>query len=528
MENKEKINNEDIAVIYARYSSDNQREESIEAQVRACETYAKEHGLIVVKHYIDRAKTATNDKRSGFTSLINDSNYKTFSKVILHKLDRFSRDRYLSAISKHKLRKNGVTILSVLENLDDSPESGMLETVIEGMAEYYSKNLAREVRKGAKETALQAKHNGGVPPIGYDVHPETRKYVINETEAITVKFIFDLYNNGNGYDNILTALNERGYRTKLGNAFGKNSLHDLISNEKYTGTFLYNKSSAKTFCGSRNTHSSKNNDEIIRIEGGMPAIISKEDFAKAKERMADNKRRAGAYHSKENYALRKKIYCGECGYAMIGNMRYGGRNKTKYVSYRCGNRDQYKQCDNKEIRREYIEHYVLDQLETLIFNNKAIPILVKRLNEFRLTRVSEKSIEIIAIKNKMQELSDKISNILEAIMSGQNHKLVNERLQVLEEEKEKLELKLVELENEECKDNITEDTLKTMIPLFKEYVSTNNSFEVEKFLDSYVDKVLIFHDRVEVAFKIDDIAEGFSIESEEKIKKLHKMYKNVV
>ena len=152
------------AVIYARFSSYNQREESIEAQERACREYASRKGLQVIGVYADRAKSGTSAEREEFQQMIKDSGEKKFRYLIVHKLDRFSRDKYDSVIYKRKLRANGVKIISAVENLDDSPESIMLESVIEGMAQYYSKNLAREVMKGLRESAYDCKHLGGIPP----------------------------------------------------------------------------------------------------------------------------------------------------------------------------------------------------------------------------------------------------------------------------------------------------------------------------------------------------------------------------
>ena len=149
------------AVIYARYSSSNQREESIDAQIRACTKYAEEKGYRIIGTYTGSAKSATTADRPQFQQMLKDSEKKTFQYVIIHKLDRFSRDRYDSVTYKIKLKLNGVQLISVLENIDGSPESLIMETLLEGMAEYYSKNLAREVAKGQLETALQCKHLGG-------------------------------------------------------------------------------------------------------------------------------------------------------------------------------------------------------------------------------------------------------------------------------------------------------------------------------------------------------------------------------
>ena len=223
------------AVVYARYSSDMQRNESLTAQVRAIEEFAQKEDIKIVKIFKDEAKSATSDKRPEFQKMIKycESEETEVSMVIVHKLDRFSRDKYDSAKYKQKLKQNGIRVVSVLEYLDDSPESVILESVIEGMAEYYSKNLAREVMKGLKETALQCKHTGGSAPLGYDVSYD-KTYIINKEESQAVKIIFDRYVRGYSYSYIIDELNQLGYKTKKCNKFSKNSLNGILRNEKYT------------------------------------------------------------------------------------------------------------------------------------------------------------------------------------------------------------------------------------------------------------------------------------------------------
>ena len=264
---------------YARFSSENQRSESIDAQIRAMNQFCKQNHWQVVSTYTDEARSATTDNRPQFQQMIADSGKGLFDIVLVHKLDRFSRDRYDSAIYKKKLKKNHVKLCSVLERMDDSPESIMMEAVLEGMSEYYSKNLAREVMKGMNETALQCKHTGGCPPLGYDLD-ENRQLVINEWEAQAVKIIFQMFADGYGYSEIIERLNAHGYKTKRGKMFGKNSLYEILSNEKYTGVFVFNKAAARAD-GKRNNHTQK--DNYIRIDGGCPAIVGKKLFAQVQQ-----------------------------------------------------------------------------------------------------------------------------------------------------------------------------------------------------------------------------------------------------
>ena len=163
------------AVAYCRYSSDNQRDASIDAQLRAIEEYCKNNDHILVERYIDKALSGTTDNRPEFLRMISDSAQNKFSVVLVHKFDRFSRDKFDSAFYKRELKYNNVRVISVLEPLDDSPESRILEAVIESFAQYYSENLSREVKKGQNENVAKGWWNGGTPPLGYIHNKETRK-----------------------------------------------------------------------------------------------------------------------------------------------------------------------------------------------------------------------------------------------------------------------------------------------------------------------------------------------------------------
>ena len=180
------------AVIYARYSSDNQREESIEGQLRECKAFAEANDMVIVDTYIDRALSAKTDNRPDFQRMIKESANGLFDLVIVWKLDRFARNRYDSAHYKSVLQKNGVKVISAKENISEGPEGIILESMLEGMAEYYSAELAVKVKRGMMENALKGKVNGGKPPYGYYVYKE-RHLCVNETTAPIVQEIFRMY-----------------------------------------------------------------------------------------------------------------------------------------------------------------------------------------------------------------------------------------------------------------------------------------------------------------------------------------------
>ena len=184
------------AVIYARYSSDNQREESIEGQLRECGEYAQRNGITVVGSYIDRALSAKTADRPEFQRMIKDSAKGLFEIVLVWKLDRFSRDRYDSAHYKHILKKNGVKVVSAKEHISDGPEGIILESMLEGYAEFYSAELSEKIHRGQKENALKGKNNGGGIPLGYLLDKQTQKLVVDPETAPLVVEIFERYSEG--------------------------------------------------------------------------------------------------------------------------------------------------------------------------------------------------------------------------------------------------------------------------------------------------------------------------------------------
>ena len=484
------------AAIYARYSSDNQREESIEAQVRAINDYCDKNGYSVVKIYTDEAKSATSDDRPQFQQMIKDSSFNIFDAVIVHKLDRFSRDRYDSAFYKRELKKNKVKLVSVLENLDDSPESIILESVLEGMAEYYSANLSREVMKGMKETAYQCKHTGGTPPLGYDVLPD-KTYAINEYEAETVRIIFDMAYKGASYPKIIECLEKAGRKTKLGNSFTKTSLNSILRNEKYSGVYVFNKTGQKVR-GKRNVFI-KSEDEIIRIDGGMPLIISKDIFLEVNKKMDECSQAARvAKKAIEIYLLSGKIKCGECGATMRGNTRYCGRNKNKYVTYDCQNRRLKKGCSAKSINARLIENMVIDYIEEELLSYLNIDRIADKAIEYNNSLKHGVPQTITAHKYKLKEIQNQIDNIVNAIASGMFHSSMKDKMDILESKKVEYETKISNLELQ-LKNYKSVDKKKVVDFLESQKGLYNKSpDDLKLIIQTFIDKVSVYGDHIEI------------------------------
>lgn len=239
MKKIDKIKN---AVIYARYSSERQNEQSIEGQVRVIKEFAAREGYNILNSYIDRALSGRSDNRPSFQKMIEDSNNQSFNCVLIYKLDRFSRSRYDSTLYKKILQDNGVKVISATENISENPEGIILEAILEGYSEYYSKELAQKITRGNYESRIKGLYIGGKVIYGYRID-ENRKYVINEDEANVVRFIFDEALNKKKLIEIVKELNDKGIVYSDGKSnWNINKLSRLLRNEKYIGLARFHES----------------------------------------------------------------------------------------------------------------------------------------------------------------------------------------------------------------------------------------------------------------------------------------------
>ena len=226
------------AVVYARYSSHRQGEQSIEGQLAEAQKYAAAHGLTIIHEYCDRAQTGRNDNREQFQLMLADASKHAFDHLIVWKTDRIGRNKEEIALNKYHLKKNGVKIHYIAEMIPDTPEGIILEAVIEGMAAYYSEQLSQNIRRGQRASAAKAQSTGGNRPLGYKTGAD-KKFVIDPETAPTVKLVFDLYAQGKTIAQIIRILNEKGLRTLRGHPFTNNSLRTMLKNEKYIGIYTY-------------------------------------------------------------------------------------------------------------------------------------------------------------------------------------------------------------------------------------------------------------------------------------------------
>lgn len=406
-------------VLYLRYSSDKQTEQSIEGQSRICTAFCKQQGYEIVGRYVDRATSAfkDTDKRTEFLRMVRDSEKRLWDGVVVYRLDRFARNQYDFAIYERKLNKNGVSVISATENISETADGVILKAVLRGMAEYYSLELSQKITRGMEDTAKKAHSVGGSIPLGYKI--ENKKYVIDEPAAQIVREAFEMYAAGTPLTDICEEFNGKGYRTSKGAEFNKNSFHSVLKNEKYIGTYKY---------------------KDIRIENAIPAIINKETFDAVQKRMTKNKKAPARTRANVNYLLSGKLFCGHCGSPMLGD---SGTSKTGavYNYYTCGKRKKERLCKKRSIKKEYIERIVVQDALTLL-----TPELIDELADIAvkesIREVEENSV-IPSLRNNVNEIQKSIDNLLKMVERGADSDSLVDRLNTLEKQKRAAEKRLV-------------------------------------------------------------------------------------
>ena len=472
------------AVIYARYSSDNQREESIEGQLRECKEYADQNGITVVRTYIDRALSAKTDSRPQFQQMIHDSATHTFEAVLVWKLDRFSRNRYDSAHYKRILKNNRVHVVSVTEPISNTPEGIMLESLLEGMAEYYSAELAEKVSRGHKENALKAKFNGGPVPLGYRIDSE-HHYQIDPTTAPVVQEAFHRYAAGESIRSIIESLNARGIRNSRGNPFTKNSFQTLLKNRRYLGEYRYK-------------------DTVI--PDAIPAIIDPDCFD-AVQRRCEIHRQAPAHNKADvHYLLTTKLFCGKCGTMMAGE---SGRSHTGTVHcyYKCGTRKRSGKevCSLKPVRKEPLEQFVVQTALEKVLNDRVIDLLADKLLEYQ----SKENTRLPVLQAELKEVKRRIDNLVAAIEQGILTPATKARMEELEQQREALETSILQEQIE--KPPITREQILFWFDQFRHGDPADIAFQ-EKVIDCFVNSIYLFDDRIVVNFNYQEGGRPVSLE----------------
>ena len=470
------------AVIYARYSSDNQREESIEGQIRECTAYAEKNGLTVVKHYIDRAYSAKTANRPEFQQMVKDSEKRLFDVVLVWKIDRFARDRYDAAHYKHILQRNHVKLVSATEPISDTPAGIMMESMLTGMAEYYSAELSEKVVRGMTENVLKGKYNGGTVPIGYRID-ENRFFQIDSLKAPFVVEAFKKYNEGATMKEIMNWLNQQGVTTNRNQKFTYNSVQTLLTNRRYIG---------------------ENRFQDIVMPDTVPVIVDKELFERVQEKMAKNRRAPARHKAEDDYLLTTKLFCGMCGAMMFGECGTA-RNKTVYHYYKCANAKRTRSCKKKTVRKIWLEDLVVNATLEMLQDDRIIDAIVEMVMHLQ----DQENTALPLLEKQLKEVDSGIQNMLNAIQAGILTSSTKERLEALEAQKKELEIRITE--EKLAKPKLSPDFVRFWLTRFRKLDPHIKSHR-ETLINTFVNAIYLYDEKVLITFNYKDGLKTISLE----------------
>lgn len=464
------------AVIYARYSSSNQSEQSIEGQIRECTEYAKSKGLTIVGKYIDRAISGRTDNRPDFQRMMSDCSKNMFDAVIVYRTDRFARNKYDSAIYKRELKRANITLHYAAETIPDGPEGIILESLMEGLAEYYSAELSQKIKRGMRENALKALCTGGNIALGYKIG-EDKTFQINETEAPTVRMIFEMFNKGINNANICKHLNKLGLRTSRGNLFSNGSITRIIKNDKYIGVYR---------CGD------------VCVENAVPAIISRTDFFMAQKELEKRRTSKQMHLPRSEYLLSGKMFCGHCKKKMIG-VSGTGKSGNKFYYYCCPASRAKKECIKKQVSRDWIENLIVEETIKHILRPEVISYLSNKLYEIQLSDKAQDE-RLMFYEQKLSEGKKAINNTLKAIESGVETKSLPARLRELEIEQTHLEIEYKQAQ--EMFVTLTPEQIEFLLKK-QAVVGKDDQDYKRQIINGFVSEVYLYDSKLLIYYNID-------------------------
>lgn len=463
------------AVIYARFSSHAQNEQSIEGQLRVCHDFAKREGITVVGEYIDRAISGKTDDRPDFQRMISDAKKKAFQFVIVYKLDRFARNRYDSAIYKHKLKQCGVKLLSAMENIGDNPESIILEAVLEASAEYYSVDLSQKIKRGRYESALKGKFIGGAAPIGYKKSGST--LILDERTAPHIKWAFEQYAAGERKTDIIAELNARGLRNQKGQPFGYTALQTAFRSEKYIGVL---------------------DQSGVRIENAIPALIDRETWEKVQRNLDANAHHGAKNKALVEYLLSGKLFCGHCGKPMQG-VSGTGKGGGTFCYYMCAGRRKH-ECTKAHEKKDFVEWYVCEQTVEYVLSPDRIKRIAAAVVEEYDREFGDHSVE--ELEKRIAYLDRELNKLIDAALELPKNarQSLYDRMEQIGAEKEDAEIDLAKLKVANSIRYTAEEVESWLRSFCK-----GDLFDMEfrrKMIDVFVNSVFLYDDKIIIYYNI--------------------------
>lgn len=459
------------AVIYARYSSAAQNDASIEQQIEKNTEFAQQNSLYIVGIYSDRAMSGRSDNRPDFQRMLRDAPKGKFKYVIAWKSNRMGRNMLQAMLNEAKLQAAGVRCLYVEEDYDDTPAGRYALRSMMNLNQFFSENMAEDIQRGLEDNAKQCKVNGKLP-YGFVKGPDAR-FAVDDFKMSIVQEIFDRLENNEPEVDIYGDFNRRRIPSPTGKEWNKNSIHAIASNERYTGVYIW---------GS------------IRVEGGIPAVIGKEQFAAVQEKRKIKKNVRGRHRDNGDYMLTGKLYCGHCGGHMVG-MSGTSKLGAPYYYYACQTRRNQKACSKKPVRRDWLERMIALIVQQQILQPDVMEWIADRIMEFQ--KKCEKNTDLSMYQDKLTEIKVSISNVMKAIEMGIITETTKDRLVELEKAKQTYEAKIAS--EKSMIPRATRDEVLYWLKSFQNGDIEDKEFQ-RKLIDSFIVAVYLYDDKLKIVF----------------------------
>lgn len=464
---------EKIGVIYARYSSHNQKEESIEQQVEECTEFAVLNGIKIVHVYADKALSGRTDKRPQFQRMMRDAEKKAFAVVVAYKSNRIARNMLQALNYEDRLSKFGIETLYAKEEFGNTAAGRFALRTMMNVNQFYSENMAEDIRRGMRDNAENCKVNGALP-LGYVKGPDGR-YAIDSKEAAIVREIYRKVLEGVPFIDIANNLNSRGIRTKQGNLWNKGSFHRLLSNENYIGVYR---------------HSGYVN------KSGIPPILEKEVFYAMQKHLETKRNPRGRHRENQDYLLTGKLRCGYCKSFMVG-ISGTSRSGDKHYYYTCNDRRRGGGCKKENVRQDYIERTVAEMTQRFILRDDVIDWIAN--NAMQVLADSGSKDEIAAMEAELAEDRKATKNIMNAIEQGIFTATTKDRLLELELDISALEKSIALAKAASEQAVIEKDRIVWSLEQLRKGNVKSQEYQ-KQLIDTFVKAVYLWDDKIEIHY----------------------------
>ena len=501
------------AALYARVSSDRQDVDlSVSAQLRALKDYAKANGYQVAREYVDEAESGRVADRPQFREMIEEGSKPKapFDVILVWKFSRFTRKREHAVAFKSQLRRKGIRVISITEQAEDNATGRLLEGIIESVDEFYSENLAQDVVRGMREAASRGFFLGSNAPFGYkrvkvnDGAKERPTLEVDPTAAPIVKGIFESSLRSNGLKEICRTLNDRGI-TNRGKRWYKGGLHYLLTNEAYTGTAVWG----------RTTKVEKAQDPV-RVEGAWPALVSRELFDAVQEAMRDRApkvRRPARVGSR--FLLSGLLKCGVCGRPYSGQ----GAKSGQFAYYICGTlfREGAGTCSARYLNAPRVEEFVVEKIRERILTEETIVELVKLVAEEIDAMAGELAGRLEVIEAELGDVRRRLERLYEALETSElTLEVLSPRIFSLRHREEQLEAArddaATQLEQRRVELPTTEE-IKGYVADFREFLQEGTFPERKALIRSFVEGIEVTGDEAVLTYTVPMPNDGVTSES---------------